>query len=162
VSNRPFFRLSRRSLKPSAALLLATTTLAACSPFVATRGNLVDGDHLAQVREGQSREEVQKVLGTPSVVSEFNENVWYYVGRRTQQTAFFTPDVVEQRIVKVSFNDAGTVSQVQQVEGMDVNRAVTPVGRETPTAGRELSFLQQFLGNLTRPPKKKKDKKDEE
>src|SRR6185369_14551418 len=97
--------------------LLAGVAVTACSPFVATRGNLVDNDHLTQVRQGQSRDDVQKMLGTPSVVSEFNSNVWYYVGRRTEQTAFFTPDVVEQRVVKVSFSDAGTVDKVENIDG---------------------------------------------
>ena len=148
-----------RPLKPLSALLLAGAALAACSPFVATRGNLVDNEHLAQIREGQSRDDVQKVAGTPSVVSQFNSNVWYYVGRRTEQTAFFTPDVVEQRIVKVSFSDAGTVAKIENVDGNDMGRVVNPTERITPTAGRDLTFLQQFLGNLARPSKKKKDKK---
>jgi outer membrane protein assembly factor BamE (lipoprotein component of BamABCDE complex) len=150
-----------RLLKPLPALLLAGVAVTACSPFVATRGNLVENDRLAQVRQGQSRDDVQKTLGTPSVVSEFNSNVWYYVGRRTEQTAFFTPDVVEQRVVKVSFSDAGTVDKVENIDGNDLGRAVTPSERVTPTAGRDLTFLQQFLGNLARPSKKKKDKKDQ-
>lgn len=147
--------------KSWAALLLIGVGLSACSPFVATRGNLVDNDHLTQIREGQSRDDVQKVAGTPSVVSQFNSNVWYYVGRRTEQTAFFTPDVVEQRVVKISFTDGGTVEKIESVDGNDMGRVVNPTDRITPTAGRDLTFLQQFLGNLARPSKKKKDKREE-
>jgi outer membrane protein assembly factor BamE (lipoprotein component of BamABCDE complex) len=144
---------------PALAVLAAAGTLTACQPFVATRGNLVDNEHYAQIQQGSSQDDVRRVLGSPTVTGTFDPNIWYYIGRRTEQTAFFTPDVVEQRVVKVRFAQNGTVESIDKVDGMDLDRDISPVDRVTPTAGRDLTFLQSFLGNLARPAKKKDKKK---
>jgi outer membrane protein assembly factor BamE (lipoprotein component of BamABCDE complex) len=60
----------------AAALLGVAVT--ACAPTVATRGNMADPDRIAQVKVGQStRDEVASVLGTPTSVGTFDQNVWY-------------------------------------------------------------------------------------
>ena len=65
-----------------------------------TRGNLADKDRLQQIQPGVStRDDVAAVLGTPSTMGTFDPNTWYYIGARTEKTAFFRPDTVERKVV---------------------------------------------------------------
>ncbi|HLB79461.1 MAG TPA: outer membrane protein assembly factor BamE [Dongiaceae bacterium] len=133
-----------------AAALAAAFALAACQPRIDARGNLPDPDTVAQIQPGvQSRAEVADLLGSPSVEGTFDDKTWYYISGRTETYAFFAPKVVDQQVLVVEFDDAGLVSGVERY-GVEDGRAIDPVGRETPTSGQELTFLQQLFGNLGR------------
>lgn len=133
-------------------LLLSAGTLLAsgCTPIVATRGNMVEPERLARLEVGKStRDQVQNILGTPTATSTLDPNTWYYIGRRTEQVAFFAPEVVDQKILRVRFEFDGTVSEMQKIDGSEA-RAIDPVERQTPTAGRELGFFEQLFGTIGR------------
>jgi outer membrane protein assembly factor BamE (lipoprotein component of BamABCDE complex) len=123
--------------------------LAGCSPSVEQRGNLPSPDKMAEIHAGSTtKDEVAKLLGTPSSVSVFNnDKSWYYISRRTAQTAFFEPDVLDQQVYIVDFDDQGVVRAVDHKVLQD-GKEITPVARATPAPGRELSFLEQLIGNL--------------
>jgi outer membrane protein assembly factor BamE (lipoprotein component of BamABCDE complex) len=132
-------------------VVCALSLLAACEPTVANRGNVLDPDNLAQVKPGlTTREEVATRLGTPTEVSTFDEKVWYYIGRKTEQYSFLRPDVVQQQAVEVDFNEGGTVTAVKN---LDLSQAadISPVERTTPTYGHDNTFLRQLLGDLSHP-----------
>jgi outer membrane protein assembly factor BamE (lipoprotein component of BamABCDE complex) len=96
-----------------------------------------------------AREDVRTVLGAPSVVSTFDENIWYYIGRRTSQYAFFKRNVIEQQVLIVRFGADGPVQRISRLDKSD-GREVELVERETPSAGRELGLLEQLFGNIGR------------
>ena len=77
----------------------------------------------------------------------FGEETWYYISERKETTAFFAPDLAERKVLIVRFDDEGYVSALETLNAED-GRAVEPVDRETPTAGNEITILQQLLGNL--------------
>src|SRR5262252_4728556 len=130
-------------------LLLSATAVVSCAPAVEQRGNLPNPDKLAEIRAGSTtKDEVAKILGTPSSVSVFNnDKSWYYISRRTAQTAFFEPDVLDQQVYIVNFDDHGVVRAVDH-RILEDGKEITPVARATPAPGRELSFLEQLIGNL--------------
>jgi outer membrane protein assembly factor BamE (lipoprotein component of BamABCDE complex) len=124
--------------------------LSACAGRVDTRGNLADPEVVSQITPGEStRGTVEDLLGSPTTVATFNDQTWYYIGRKTEKIAFFKPEVLEQQIVAVHFDPAGVVDGVK-LYGPDDAREVELVDRTTPTAGRELSVLQQLFSNLGR------------
>ena len=126
------------------------STLAGCAPIVDTRGTLVDSERMATVKVGQSgREQVLQSLGSPSATALFDDEVWYYIGKRTETLAFFAPEVLEQQVVVVRFDRDGVVSAIEKLNKEDGNQ-VQLVQRTTPTAGAEMTFLQQMFGNLGR------------
>jgi outer membrane protein assembly factor BamE (lipoprotein component of BamABCDE complex) len=147
VPHNPPHRLSFSAL---AAALLAIAGLPACSPTVDQRGNLPEPDKIAEIRPGATtRDEVTKILGTPSSTSIFNEKTWYYISRRTKQVAFFDPDVTDQQVYIVNFDDRGVVKAVDHRDLKD-GRDIEPAPGATPAPGRELTFLEQIIGNVGR------------
>ncbi|MDD3288269.1 MAG: outer membrane protein assembly factor BamE [Alphaproteobacteria bacterium] len=141
------YQLLRHLFMCCGAILL----ISACSPTIANRGNLIEAEKLAEIKTGTStRAEVADKLGTPTQVGAFDENVWYYFGRRTEQYSFFDPEIVEQQAVEVRFDDQGTVVAVNKLDP-SLNREISPVSRSTPTYGHESSIFEQLVGNLGRP-----------
>ncbi len=147
------FRLNALALAPFALLL------AACDPTVAERGNLVDPDRLAKVHVGSSKEEVATALGSPTTISTFDQDYWFYMGQRTEQEAFLDPVVTDRRIVVVAFDTNDKVSEIKQygkddAETVDIDEAVTDVQGHQTTLAENL-FGAGGLGSDKN--KKKKD-----
>jgi outer membrane protein assembly factor BamE (lipoprotein component of BamABCDE complex) len=133
-----------------APLVLAGLLLAACARDMNLHGKLPDPDKIAEVKPGTTtKSELIKLLGSPSSVSTFDEKTWYYISRRTEQIAFFQPKMLDQQVFIVDFDDNGVVKDVQH-RGMDDSRTIPMAPGATPAPGRELSFLEQLLGNVGR------------
>jgi outer membrane protein assembly factor BamE (lipoprotein component of BamABCDE complex) len=137
-----------RHRRPWPVLTAAALLLAGCTISVDQRGNLPDPDKLAAIQPGTTtKEQVVKVLGTPSSESTFNDDTWYYISRKTKQVAFFSPTILDQQVYIVDFDNRGVVRNVDH-RSMADGAAITPAPGATPAPGRELTFLEQLVGNL--------------
>ena len=126
------------------------TVLTACGATVDSRGYVPDAEALKQIQPGiQTRNDVAELLGTPSTVTPLNQNTWIYVSRKTETVAFFEPKVLEQNVVVVEFNDAGVVQDLRHYTLAD-GQVIDPVTRKTPAPGKELTLLEQLIGNVGR------------
>jgi outer membrane protein assembly factor BamE (lipoprotein component of BamABCDE complex) len=124
--------------------------VASCGGKFDARGNEPDPDKVLAVHPGiDTRQQVSQLLGTPSATGTFDPNTWYYISKRTAQYAFFDPDIIDQEILVVKFDDGGQVSDMY-IYGVEDGRIVEPVERTTPTYGQELTVMQQLLGNFGR------------
>ena len=132
------------------ALGVSFATLAACEAQLDTRGNLPDPEVVLQVQPGiDNRDRVAELLGSPSTVGTFDDKTWYYISKKTSRVAFFDPEVLDQEVLIIKFDDAGTVSDMKLL-GLEDAHQVVPNPNETPTSGRELTILQQLMGNIGR------------
>jgi outer membrane protein assembly factor BamE (lipoprotein component of BamABCDE complex) len=144
-----------RSVLSAVALAAA---LPACTPEKDVHGVLPDKELVAEIKPGQTRQEdVSRILGTPSAMATFDKETWYYIGEKTETLAFFKPDVLEHKVLVVRFTKDGLVENVEQVDAKKNGKSVNPVARETPTKGKELTFIQQLVGNVGRFNKDNKD-----
>ena len=122
--------------------------IAGCASNVEQRGNLPPQDKITEIHPGTTtKDEVTKILGSPSSTSVFNDKTWYYISRRTGQFAFFDPNVLDQQVYVITFDDQEVVQAIGH-KSLDDGKEITPVARATPAPGRELSFLEQVIGNL--------------
>jgi len=140
-------------MRPTRDLVLALATaalLTACMPVVEQHGQRLDPDLLAAVRPGvSSKEEVARLLGSPSAVGTFDDRTWYYVTQRVEKHSFFQNRLAEQRVVAIRFDERGIVEAIGE-RGLEEARAVRPAPDKTPTRGSELTIVQQLLGNIGR------------
>jgi outer membrane protein assembly factor BamE (lipoprotein component of BamABCDE complex) len=124
--------------------------LVSCVATIGSRGFIPDEELISQLKTGlDTRITVSRVLGSPSSVSTFDDITWYYISKRTEQTAFFDEKVLDQQVLGIAFDDAGTISDIRRY-AMSDGRIIDPVTRVTPTLGRELGVVEQLFGNLGR------------
>jgi outer membrane protein assembly factor BamE (lipoprotein component of BamABCDE complex) len=140
-----------RVVRTVVAGLLVAAAVSGCTPRVATRGNLVEDYRLEQVHTGTStKADVSTILGSPTTISTFDENTWYYIGQRVETVAFFPPEVTQRRVLRMQFDPtSSTLTDIKEVNLADAQQ-VALVSRETPTLGRRIGVLEQFLGNIGR------------
>lgn len=128
----------------------AVIFLGACEPKTALRGNLPRDSQLEQIQVGRdSKSRVRDILGTPSTIGTFDQDVWYYMSQKTEQWAFFEPEIVDHQILALYFTPEGVLQNMVTYTQEDM-RDVNYADRTTPTSGREFTFLEQMFGNLNR------------
>jgi outer membrane protein assembly factor BamE (lipoprotein component of BamABCDE complex) len=138
----------RRTVPFALACAMTSLTLVACGTEVDHRGFAPTPGSVEKLDTGtQSREDVIRLIGTPSAVATFNPNVWYYISQQQETFAFFKPAIIEQHVLQLTFNDAGRLTTLKSYDLKD-GEDIAMVSRVTPTAGKELTILEQLLGNV--------------
>jgi len=129
--------------------LLASMALGACAePRYAVHGYAPRSDELSRLTMGEdTTSTVRRKLGEPTIVGTFETDTWYYVSTVTEQTMYKLPVPIDRTVVQLAFNDAGVLERVNRY-GLEDGRVIELETRTTPTYGRELTVLQQILGNL--------------
>jgi len=128
--------------------VLAVAALSACAPIKDVRGYVPDDEKVSTVSIGaDTRDTVQEKLGTPSSTAAFGDPTWYYISTEQQRYAFFKPDVTKRQILAIQFADSGKVNDIRKY-GIEDGQVIALVDRETPSRGKEMTFLQQLFGNM--------------
>ena len=128
--------------------LVTPLWLMACTPIVATHGNMLSDADIAQIQPTTStRADVTAKWGPPSSSSSFDPNTWYYIGQTLSHKGVFDTKVDKSEIIKVTFNADDTVASVTVVDPALAHN-VDIEDRKTPTAGKEFTAVQQIIGNI--------------
>lgn len=127
---------------------VAVLGVAACAPVYRNHGFVPPDEDLAQVVVGQTTiAELQGLIGRPSAQGLLTGSGWYYVGSRWQHYGPRKPEEISREVVAVSFDQGGTVSNVERF-GLDRGRIVVLSRRVTEGSITEISLIRQILGNL--------------
>jgi outer membrane protein assembly factor BamE (lipoprotein component of BamABCDE complex) len=124
--------------------------LASCSPIIDTRGHGVEAEDFKQLVAGQSKQDdVQALFGSPSTKSSFGDETWYYITARKETAGIFAPEITEQHVTAIRFDENKAVVDVTDYNKAD-GKMVQLVSKETPTEGNRMGFMEQMLGNFGR------------
>lgn len=132
----------------AAVSLLAT---GACMPITTYSGFQAIEVNPADIKTGEdTKSTVTAKLGSPSVQSTFDPNTWFYMSQVTDRVAFYQPRVAKRDITAIAFDK--TTEQVVSVNQYTLKdgKVFAYADRETPTRGREMTILEQLLGNVGR------------
>jgi outer membrane protein assembly factor BamE (lipoprotein component of BamABCDE complex) len=136
-------------------LIIAASLAAAagaCAPVVATQGFQAVDAKPQDIEAGvDTRETVLTKLGTPSTTSTFEaDNVWYYLTQTTQRYTYNKPKVSQRSVTEITFGEGDDKVASVRTLGLEDGRQIAMERRETPTRGRQLTILEQLLGNVGR------------
>ena len=131
-----------------AAIIGLGIALSACTGIREHKGFVIDPTLAEGIQVGvDNKDSVVRSMGRPTFTGQFDPNEWYYVSRDTTQLAFRDPKVMQQSVLRVQFDSAGNVTNVQRT-GKETIAKVDPSGDKTPTLGRDKSFFQELFGNI--------------
>lgn len=133
-----------------ATLLLLTACAPLIKPVISHRGYVPDEAQLSALKVGEdTKTSIVGQLGTPSAEANFDGDTWYYISTEQKSFLFNRPKITKEKVVAIRFDENSVVSEINRY-GLKDHRVVNYVKRETPTRGKELSLLQQLLGNVGR------------
>ena len=142
--------MASKSVIALAAFCLMGLSAGACTPTVAYNGFQAREDRPQDVQIGvDTKSTILARLGSPSTTATFEPNIWYYISQMTNKVAYKNPKVQTREVVAITFGADERVSAVKAY-GLKNGYQIAYNKAETPTRGRELSVLEQLLGNIGR------------
>lgn len=143
--------MSRSLATAALAAVLAVGGLTACSPISSYSGfQTIDSDP-KDVKVGtDTKSTVRAKLGSPSVQSTFDPNVWFYVNQMKERVAFRRARVTARNVTAITFNKESEMVETVDVYTLKDGKVIAFNNRETPTRGREMTVLEQLLGSVGR------------
>lgn len=127
---------------------LAIAWLAACAPEVRTHGYVPIPEKIAQLEVGRdTRGSVQRKIGRPAADSPFDAQQWFYVSSIFEHMTYHKPEVVDRTVLALTFDENDVLVGLDEY-GMDDGRQFALVSETTPTYGRQLTIIEQLIGNL--------------
>jgi len=136
---------------PALAAVSLILMTGACAPITSHQGFQAIEANPKDVKVGtDTKSTVRERLGSPSTVSTFDPNIWYYVSQVTDRVSFYRPQVKSRDIVAINFDNASEQVTAVNTFTLKDGKVIAFNGRETPTRGRELTILEQLLGNVGR------------
>ncbi|MEW5684286.1 MAG: outer membrane protein assembly factor BamE [Pseudomonadota bacterium] len=143
--------MSRSLATAALAAVLAVGGLTACSPISSYSGfQTIDSDP-KDVKVGtDTKSTVRAKLGSPSVQSTFDPNVWFYINQMKERVAFRRARVTARNVTAITFNKESEMVETVNVYTLKDGKVIAFNNRETPTRGREMTVLEQLLGSVGR------------
>ena len=122
----------------------------ACEEQIHTRGNIPHLTDISKIKKGiHEKADIENILGTPSAIATFQNETWYYVGGHVKSMSFFKPKFLDRKVLVIKFDKVGKVKSVS-AKRPPKKTSFDLVQRETPTKGKKLTFIQQFISNVGR------------
>lgn len=127
-----------------ACLLLAV----ACTTQIRNHGYVPLPEDLEQIKVGvDTRDSVAEAVGTPSTSGVLDESGFYYVRTQVRHYGARKPQVIDRRLVAITFDTRGLVRNIAEYSLTDgrvipLNRRITDNGVE------DESILKQITKNI--------------
>ena len=111
-------------------------------------GNLPEADLVSIIKIGEdSKKKIIKILGEPSFEGVLGDNSFYYYGAVNEKLAFLKPELHDQIILELNFNNNNTLNKVFIYDKYNtVNVAMS--NKETRYYGYKDSVIKQILSNF--------------
>ena len=123
--------------------------LSACSTdhFIQTEGNMPSKSNILAVKQGMSKDDVLRLMGSPSIISSLDHRTWIYMNSTMKKVAFFKPEEVDRNIVAIEFNLDGEVVKLVQLT-KENGKDIIISKDATPVMGTEQTFMEKYFGGV--------------
>ncbi len=126
--------------------------LTACNLPTNQVGDTPSDTRLHAIKTGKhTKEDVTRLIGSPTSITLFEKESWLYIASKEQQRAFLPPEEIERNVDVITFNKDGVVEKIQELtlaDGIEI-----PYDKnETETYGKDLSMWEEMIGNFGRFP----------
>ena len=128
--------------------LLLLIALTSCISRTDKHGYMFDlADHDQLKEEVTTKDVVLRVMGSPTLVADFNdEETWIYFAEDVKSLLFLKPKAVDRTIVSIKFND-DTIKELRRYSLSDQSN-LEFAANYTEVASNKVGFFTSIFSNI--------------
>ena len=132
-------------------------TLTACSWLGTNQvGDIPEDVRINAIKVGKhNKEDVIRLLGSATSITLFEKESWLYIESKEQKRVFLPAKEIERKVVQITFNSENIVEKVKTLS-LDDGQKIALDKTITPVEGKDLSVLDELIGNFGRFPANKR------
>lgn len=124
-------------------------TVSSCVSRVDKMGYIFELSDHDILQEGiTSKERVLKIMGSPTLISDFDSEVWIYYSEDVKNFLFFKPEVTERNVLVIKFNDAEIVKEMKRINFSDEVKKLNFVSNHTTVDSHKTGFFKSIFSNV--------------
>ena len=124
-------------------------TVSSCVSRVDKMGYIFELSDHDILQEGiTSKERVLKIMGSPTLISDFDSEVWIYYSEDVKNFLFFKPEVTERNVLVIKFNDAEIVKEMKRINFSDEVKKLNFVSNYTTVDSHKTGFFKSIFSNV--------------
>ncbi len=128
--------------------LALTWSLGACAPTITKHGHQFQENDAQKIQTGMSQQQVAGVLGSPTTTASVSGGqAHYYISSTEKQTAFFSAEETDRKVLAIYYSQFGSVDKVSQY-GLKDGKVVNYSKNQTPNSSRDESLIKSLFRNL--------------
>ena len=128
-------------------LVFITALSGSCIKTVHMSGHFLEERELQALKQAASKQDVKNILGSPSSISSFGPETWYYISTKREKASFLIDKIVEQNIIAISFKVNDSIDVIAKYTEKDIKN-YDPSQEITIVRGNDSTTAQQFFGNM--------------
>lgn len=78
----------------------------------------------SKIKTGDDKEKVVHTLGSPTLISKFDENIWYYISYKIKQSNFLGKRKYSSKSLQISFNQNNKVADMKEIDVSERSLAI--------------------------------------
>lgn len=118
------------------------------------KGRNFSNENVANLKKGQSKDDVIEIIGNPSTKSVFGKEKWFYLYEVTEKTSKVRDTLIERKTLTLTFNSKNRLEKIALNE--EKNPKISSYNEEyTPIKGDDSSLLKETIKNFGRFNKKR-------
>ncbi|GAA5105008.1 outer membrane protein assembly factor BamE [Bartonella jaculi] len=133
-------------------LIASMVAISGCSIFASSgssqiykEGYILDKNALDSISIGSSQEQIILTLGTPSLKTKYDNEVFYYISQtRYRGMQFMKTKIIDRKVLAIYFNKNNQVTKIANY-GLQDGQIFDFITQTTPTATKEQPFLIQII-----------------
>lgn len=128
--------------------MITVLICSACSSdiFIRHNGNMPEESKVSRIAVGQTKDEVQSILGNPSSITGLSDDHWIYMSSTQKRVAFLNPKELDRQILALSFEN-DKLSKIEKFDLADGNK-IKIDGDTTQTANSNVGFFRKYFGGV--------------
>jgi outer membrane protein assembly factor BamE (lipoprotein component of BamABCDE complex) len=131
-------------------VILSVLCINGCITKTEKYGYMFDMADKHLLEEGiSSREMVQKIMGSPTIISDFgNDESWIYYSEKTEAILFFSPKIVDRQVLAIRFDNLGVAKKIENFDINDEQKNLQFSLNQTSVPEHQVGFFKSFVSNV--------------
>jgi len=129
------------------AFLIMFSSACSSDTFITHNGNMPSNARIDRIKTGQSKSEVQSILGAPSSIVSLDRNTWIYMSSDIKKVAFFAPKEVDRDVLTIRFDKQDRVMEIERLSKKN-GTEVAVCEDKTETVGHNPGFFRKYFGGV--------------
>lgn len=124
--------------------------LCSCAPKIENQGYIFDNLDFSSLKKNvTSKNTIMQIYGSPSFYSDVsNKEYWFYYSNQIKKFLFFKPEILNQNILIISFDEDNRVDFIKILDINDKDKKYFFNINKTEVIGHEKGFFKSIFENI--------------
>ncbi len=128
--------------------ILSIFILTSCVTRHEKQGYMFELSDHEMIQEGiTSKEKVLKIMGSPTIISDFDDEAWIYYSEDVKKLLFFLPDIEKRDVLVLRFDKFNVVNKLQKIDLAD-GAKVSFASNYTSVDSHKTGIFKSFFSNV--------------